>query len=1193
MRKTEKIFVVGLMATMLLIALAPNVSANPSWWDGNWTKRKSIENVAGNDNISIIIPYDSDMRADYGDLRFLENETTGVLTYFIENYTASNAYVSIHRTDFSDNSIFMYYGNPSVTTTSLTWTGKIILGAKNIPAGWVQEPTIVNVFPRGFGTFGSTGGSTSHSHSFSGTTAMTYDYPVGLSTGAIVSEDPHNHAFSGTTSTDSSIPLYFDVIFVKKENFLPSQIDNNFVLFLNNLPSGYTSVGTENSYIRGADAYGTSGGTSTHSHTAGASTGNPSAETPSGIPSGSSSYPHYQHNHSFSTVSDNVANNPPYLDVIVACSNSTVNLPSGTIAFFDNLPPLGWDILTSADQRFFRIRPAYAGAGGVASHSHIVSGSTGAPSATTNNLSASGTGHGSLATHTHSVSFTTGTTEVLPPFVNVIVGLRKASSSVTIGSEESCPPNPPTSLLCEGLTNPTHIMDTTPEFSAIGTDNNHDNMNYYALQVDNDLDFSSTIYNKSKTSITSFDNGVRCSDISYENADLVRGTTYYWRIKFWDNVNNEGAWSTETATFKINQLPTAPSGITDLGMNLTDHTPEISWTKGTDADGDTVYTYIYMDANATPTTLENSTTGTKENIGENSITLVDGTTYYYRLRSWDGYEWSTSYSSTDTFRMNSLPTVPTSFTNLGMNLTDHTPEVSWTKGTDAEGDTVTTYVYCDANATPTTQENNTTGTSENLGENSITFTDGTTYYYRLRSWDGYEWSTSYSSTDTFRMNSLPTTPTTLTLNSPKVGEVLTATGSGSTDAEGDGITYYYRFYNVTDAVTRQDYSTDNSYAIQAADAHDNIRVYTKAYDGYEYSGEFENSIMVTNTPPTIPTGLVLNSPKVNENYTAAASGSTDADGDSITYYYEFYNYTDAAERKAYSTDNFYTVAVSDAHDNIGVHVKAFDGYENSPVFENSVIVSNTQPTAPTLYTNLAVENDNTPYIEWVRGTDVDGDTVWTYIYMDDDPAPTTLESSTTDNNDDIGENNALVAGNIYYYRLRSWDGYEFSAAYSGIDVFGISLPSTTTTVTTTAAAPPSEEIVTVAAPSPPLFTMVGFALPAFQVLGNVIPLWFPVVIAGVYGWAKKRKIIVAGCAFMLVAIWVFGARLTNVLLPSPLTPSTAALLTPVFSAFGKLVPLWVPIAVVAMWGWAKGKKEVALACLGMLIFLFLFGARIL
>jgi DNA-binding ferritin-like protein (Dps family) len=130
------------------------------------------------------------------------------------------------------------------------------------------------------------------------------------------------------------------------------------------------------------------------------------------------------------------------------------------------------------------------------------------------------------------------------------------------GSEKPClkvtytvlnhPPNAPTSLLCEGQTNPTEITDTTPEFSAICTDNdNGDTLTHCAIQVDDDPGFGSPIWDSGKTAIPDFIEGNRCSDVSYAGGSLTPGTTYYWRVKFWDDNGAEGAWSTETATFRL------------------------------------------------------------------------------------------------------------------------------------------------------------------------------------------------------------------------------------------------------------------------------------------------------------------------------------------------------------------------------------------------------------------------------------------------------------------------------------------------------------------------------------------------------------------------------------------------------------------------------------------------------------------
>ncbi|RLJ06282.1 MAG: hypothetical protein DRP18_01210 [Candidatus Aenigmatarchaeota archaeon] len=146
-----------------------------------------------------------------------------------------------------------------------------------------------------------------------------------------------------------------------------------------------------------------------------------------------------------------------------------------------------------------------------------------------------------------------------------------------------------------------------------------------------------------------------------------------------------------TVNITLDRAPSAPTSPSDLGMHVTDHTPTITWTKGTDPDtGDTVTTYVYIGTTSTPTTEEGHTTGTTLDLG-NTVTLSDGVTYYYRLRSHDGERWS-DYTTSVQFRMNSKPTVSdvaitpgTAYTN-----TDLTGSGTYS---DAEGDTESSSTY--------------------------------------------------------------------------------------------------------------------------------------------------------------------------------------------------------------------------------------------------------------------------------------------------------------------------------------------------------------------------------------------------------------------------------------------------------------------------------------------------------------------
>jgi hypothetical protein len=106
-------------------------------------------------------------------------------------------------------------------------------------------------------------------------------------------------------------------------------------------------------------------------------------------------------------------------------------------------------------------------------------------------------------------------------------------------------PTAPTSLYLQGTSNPTKVLTTTPAFSAIFHDpDTIDTGTYYQIQVNTASDFSGmSMWDSNKTSITAITNGTRSSNIMYSGISLTEGETYYWKIKFWDNNDNEGEWS--------------------------------------------------------------------------------------------------------------------------------------------------------------------------------------------------------------------------------------------------------------------------------------------------------------------------------------------------------------------------------------------------------------------------------------------------------------------------------------------------------------------------------------------------------------------------------------------------------------------------------------------------------------------------
>lgn len=151
-------------------------------------------------------------------------------------------------------------------------------------------------------------------------------------------------------------------------------------------------------------------------------------------------------------------------------------------------------------------------------------------------------------------------------------------------------PRPPTALHCCDLASsigaeeeciPVRILRVIPFFSAIynGPDAG-DLAVYYQIQINTTNDFSGTLlWDSGKTSMASITEGQRSGDLHFTGDPLEQGITYYWRIRFWDDEDNTGAWSTESACFTIVSAPGPENLLCEQKKNPTDVTdprPEFS-----------------------------------------------------------------------------------------------------------------------------------------------------------------------------------------------------------------------------------------------------------------------------------------------------------------------------------------------------------------------------------------------------------------------------------------------------------------------------------------------------------------------------------------------------------------------------------------------------------------------------------------
>jgi len=153
-------------------------------------------------------------------------------------------------------------------------------------------------------------------------------------------------------------------------------------------------------------------------------------------------------------------------------------------------------------------------------------------------------------------------------------------------------------------------------------------------------------------------------------------------------------------------------------------------------------------------------------------------------------------------------------------------------------------------------------------------------------------------------------------------------------------------YNVTFADVSENETVSTNYTIQVSDAHDDIEFKCLYQDSEGNSYETAQTLTVQNTEPTEPDLVLLNDTiKVGETLSALAENSTDADNDSLTYEYKFYNINDSTVVQDWSTNNNYIIQQSDAHDTIRVFARTFDGINYSDEVYVDIIVSNSPPSA--------------------------------------------------------------------------------------------------------------------------------------------------------------------------------------------------------------------------------------------------------
>ncbi len=251
---------------------------------------------------------------------------------------------------------------------------------------------------------------------------------------------------------------------------------------------------------------------------------------------------------------------------------------------------------------------------------------------------------------------------------------------------------------------------------------------------------------------------------------------------------------------------------------------------------------------------------------------------------------------------------------------------------------------------------------------------------------------------------------------------LTCAASGSTDAEGDPVTYAYSWFRNGSVVAGQTVATLAGPFVQG----DSFICKASAGDGTANSELVASaSVTIENIAPTAPSLVSLTPPTAGSSsmLTCAASGSTDADGDATTYITYWYKGVALMNGQTASTLAGQFVK----GDSITCKVQASDGTLSSGIVEsNTLTIQNSAPSAPATatITASAPTRASTFNCGYGGGSDHDNDALTPiYVWYVNGAAVNGQTSSTLS-----GLNPAVVVGGIVVCSVALNDGTTTSAA---------------------------------------------------------------------------------------------------------------------------------------------------------------------
>lgn len=448
------------------------------------------------------------------------------------------------------------------------------------------------------------------------------------------------------------------------------------------------------------------------------------------------------------------------------------------------------------------------------------------------------------------------------------------------------------------------------------------------------------------------DGALAGSDATLSSSSFGKGESVYVVVTPNDGIEDGTPVTSATATV-VNTAPTLSGLSLSPSAPQTDDTLSASQTTA-DADGDAVsVTYAWtVDGvlqSETGATLDPSLSA-KGQVVQVTATPNDGDT--------DG-----TASSASVTILNTPPSITSADLDGSSVDESSTLTCSASGWSDADGDAEGYSYSWTADGTEVSTSATITGADFSKGQSLVcTVTPD----------DGEDTGTALSTAAVVVDNSAPVlSGVTLSDTSPGEADTLTFTLGSSTDADGDAVSYTWRWL-----VNGVEVSTATTLTGSDFDKGDSIVVEVTPNDGTDDGATvYSATATVQNTPPSLISVSLDNSAPATNDTVSAVVSSSDADGDTVTYTYVW---TVDGSVVAETGASLSGATYFDKDQVIAVTVTPNDGTDDgTTVSSTTATVVNTPPSAPTLVITPSDPDDSDALSCEIdsASSDADGDTV--------------------------------------------------------------------------------------------------------------------------------------------------------------------------------------------------------------------------